>query len=88
MKHPNQKQLKETAVKEFNGYTDKKYWKLVSTKEVPRGTRIIDTIWSTKQNTDILSGIVIKWKSSLIVYREQKLHVVSYTETYAPVSSW
>ena len=72
----------------FINHTDMNHWKILRIKEVPRGTRIIDTIWSTKQNTDILSGIVIKWKSSLIVYREQKLHVVSYTETYAPVSSW
>ena len=42
-------------VKEFNNMTEVNHWKVVPIKEVPTGTRILDTIWKMKKKNDILS---------------------------------
>ena len=50
-------------VKEFNNMTEVNHWKVVPIKEVPTGTRILDTIWKMKKKNDILSVRVMIWKS-------------------------
>ena len=39
-----QKKLREAMVKELNNHTRRKDWKVVTIKEVPTGTRILDAI--------------------------------------------
>ena len=84
---PYQNQFRGSVVKDFNNNTNKNRWRVVSIKEVTTRTRIIYGIWSIKLKIYILSRIVMKWKSSITIYREQKDHGLNYTEPYSYVAS-
>ena len=56
--------------------------------KVPRGTTLIDMVWSMRRKWRIKTQEVYKWKARLNVHRGQQEHGVHYWDTYAPVVTW
>ena len=88
MKQPDKIQFQHAMEKEFLDHSRRKYWELCHLDDVPKGTKILDSIWSMKRKRDILTRKIIKWKARLTVHGGQQEYGVNYTETYSPVASW
>ena len=56
--------------------------------KVPKGTKLIDMVWSMQCKWRIKTQEVYKWKACLNVHGGQQEHGVHYWDTYAPVVTW
>ena len=56
--------------------------------QVPKGTKLIDMVWSMRRERRIKTQEVYKWKARLNVHGGQQEHGVHYWDTYAPVVTW
>ena len=57
-------------------------------EQVPKGTKLLDMVWSMRRKRRIKSQEVYKWKARLNVHGGQQEHGVHYWDTYAPVVTW
>ena len=60
----------------------------VPLNQVPKGTKLIDMVWSMRHKQRIKTQEVYKWKARLNVHGGQQEHGVHYWDTYAPVVTW
>ena len=88
MKQPDKRYFQEAMVKEFLDHSKRKHWELCRKQDVPKGTKILDSIWSMKRKRDIITRKITKWKARLTVHGGQQEYGINYTETYSPVASW
>ena len=56
--------------------------------KVPKGTKLLDVVWSMRRKRHIKTQEVYKWKVRLNVHGGQREHGVHYWDTYAPVVTW
>ena len=56
--------------------------------KVPKGTKLIDMVWSMRRKWRIKTQEVYKWKACLNVHGGQQEHGVHYWATYTPVVTW
>ena len=56
--------------------------------KVPKGTKLIDMVWSMRHKWQIKTQEVYKWKAHLNVHGGQQEHGVHYWDTYAPEVTW
>ena len=57
-------------------------------RNLPKGTKLIDMVWSMWCKRCINMQEVYKWKVRLNVHGGQQEHGVHYWDTYAPVVTW
>ena len=88
MQAEDRSEFVKAMVKEYNDHTDRKHWKLVRKEEVPKGTKILDSIWSMKRKRNIITREIYKWKARLTVHGGQQEYGINYFETYSPVVNW
>jgi hypothetical protein len=86
LKTPDRVQFLQAMDKEVNDHVSKGHWKLIPKSKVPKGVRVLDTVWVMKRK--IMTGDICKWKARLNVHGGQQEKGVNYWETYAPVVSW
>ena len=61
----------------------------VPLSDVPKGTKLIDMVWSMRHKRRIKTQEVYKWKACLNVHGGgQQEHGVHYWDTYTPVVTW
>ena len=56
--------------------------------KVPKGTKLLDMVWSMWRKRRIKTQEVYKWKAHLNMHGGQQVHGVHYWDTYAPVVTW
>ena len=56
--------------------------------QVPKGTKLIDMVWSIHCKRQIKTQEVYKWNACLNVHGGQQEHNIHYWDTYAPVVTW
>ena len=56
--------------------------------EVPKGTKLLDMVWSMWRKWRVKTQEVYKWKAWLNVHGGQQVHGVHYWVTYTPVVTW
>jgi hypothetical protein len=61
---------------------------LAERKNLPKGTKVLASVWSMKRKRCILTREIYKWKACLNVHGGQQEHGVNFWETYAPVVNW
>ena len=85
LKEPDRDEFIKAIVKEVNDHTERKHWELIPQEQVPKGERIVQSIWSMKRKRDIKTRKVYKHKARLTVHGGQQTHGINYWETYVPV---
>ena len=55
---------------------------------MPKGTKILDSIWSMKRKRDIKTREVYKYKARLNVHGGQQIKGEHFNETHSPVVNW
>ncbi|KAL7575399.1 hypothetical protein ACA910_007307 [Epithemia clementina (nom. ined.)] len=88
LRAPDRRQFLEAMDVEINGHIKGKHWIVVPRTEVPKGTRILDAVWSMRRKRRLDTREIYKWKARLNVHGGQQEHGVNYWETYAPVVMW
>ena len=49
MKEPDREEFIRAIVTEINGHVEGEHWELVNKRDVPKGTKILDSVWAFKQ---------------------------------------
>ncbi|KAL7563769.1 hypothetical protein ACA910_020453 [Epithemia clementina (nom. ined.)] len=84
----DRRQFLEAMDVEIQGHVKGKHWIVVPRTDVPKGTRILDAVWSMRRKRRLDTREIYKWKARLNVHGGQQEHGVNYWETYAPVVMW
>ena len=88
MNAPDKDQFIDAIVKEINAHIDGNHWELIPADKVPKGVKVLDSVWSMKRKRDIKTREVYKHKARLNIHGGQQEYGLHYTETYSPVVQW
>ena len=88
MNQPDASDVIDAIVKEINDHTSRKHWRLIPRWMVPKGTKILPSVWSLKRKRDILTQLVYKWKANLNIHGGKQELGVNYWEKISPVVMW
>ena len=72
----------------IKGHEEGKHWVLVPKHQAPKGTKVLDAVWSMRRKRQIASQEIYKWKARLKVHGGQQIHGINYWDTYTPVVAW
>ena len=85
--HDRDKFLEAVRV-ELDGHERMGNYEPIPIEKVPKGTKLLDMVWSMRRKRRIKTQVVYKWKACLNVHRGQQVHGVHYWDTYTPVVTW
>ena len=85
--HDRDKFIEAVGV-ELDGHEEMGNYKPVPLRDIPKGTKLIDMVWSMRRKRRINTQEVYKWKARLNVHGAQQEHGVHYWDTYALVVTW
>ena len=88
IKAPDKEEFMQAIVKEINDHIEGNHWALIPKEEVPKGEKILDSVWAMRRKRDIKTQQVYKHKARLNIHGGQQEYGVHYTDTYSPVVSW
>ena len=88
MKAPDRAQFLKAMEREIKGHEEGNHWVLVPKHQVPKGTKVLDAVWSMRHKRRIESQQIYKWKARLNVHGGQQVHGINYWDTYTPVVAW
>ena len=88
MKAPDRAKFVEAVGTELDGHEKMGNYEPVPLSQVPKGTKLIDMVWSMRRKRRIKTQEVYKWKARLNVHGGQQEHGVHYWDTYVPVVTW
>jgi hypothetical protein len=87
LQQPDREQFIQAMHKELKDHVDRKHWKVIPMKAVPKDKIPTPTVWSMKRKRNPI-GIIIKWKARLCAGGHRSIEFVDYWTTYLPVVSW
>ena len=82
------KQFQKAMQEEIDDHTNRKHWSIIKRSEVPKGKKIMRSVWSMKRKRRVGTGEIYKWKARLCVDGSSQTKNVDYWDTYSPVVSW
>jgi hypothetical protein len=88
MKGDDKAEFLKAAQDEVKSHVENEHFVLFSRKDLPKGTRVLDSVWSMKRKCRILTREVYKWKAHLNAHGGQQEHGVNFWETYSLVVNW
>jgi hypothetical protein len=88
MRAPDKKNFVEAIVKEVNDHITSNHWVFIPRSQVPKGIKVLDSVWSMKRKRDIKTRKVYKHKARLNVHGGQQEFAVNLFETFSPVVNW
>ena len=88
MQVPDKTEFIQAIVKEINDHVEGNHWELVPASQVPKGTKVLDSVWAMKRKRDIKTRKVYKHKACLNIHGGQQEYGIHFTDTYSPVVTW
>ncbi len=88
MREPDQEQFKGAMKQEVDAHTRNKVWEFIKKSAVPKGHKIMPSVWSMKRKRKIATREIYKWKARLNIDGSKQEEGVNFWETFAPVASW
>jgi len=85
---PDRQEFIKAMVKEIQTHQDRKHWAVTPIEKVPKGTKILDSIWAMRRKRKIGTGKISKYKARLSAHGGQQEYGINYWETFAPVVQW
>ena len=73
---------------ELDGHEKIGNYEPIPLREIPKGTKLIDMVWSMQRKRRINTPEVYKWQAHLNVHGGQQEHGIHYWDTYDPVMTW
>jgi hypothetical protein len=78
MRQPDREDFIKAVIKEINDHIDRRHWILVPREKVPKGTKILDSVWAMKRKRDLVTRQIYKHKARLNVHGGQQQFGVNY----------
>ena len=78
----------KAMIKEIHTHQEWKHWAVMPIEEVPKGTKILDSIWAMCRKRKIGTGKISRYKARLKAHGGQKEYSIKYWENFAPVVQW
>ena len=72
MRAPDQSQFLQAMECKIKGHEERKHWVLVPKNQVPKGTKVLDAVWSMQCRIE--SQEIYKWKARLNIHGGQQIH--------------
>ena len=88
MKAPDRAQFIKAMERKIKGHEESNHWVLVPKHQVPKGTKVLDAVWSMRRKRCIESQEIYKWKARLNIHGGQQVLGINYWDTYTPVVAW
>lgn len=88
MKEPDKAEFLQAAKDEVKSHVDNEHFVLVKRSDLPKRTKVLDSVWLMKSKCQILTREVYKWKARLNAHDGQQEHGVNFWETYSRVVNW
>ena len=88
MKALDRAQFIKAMEREIKGHEEGNNWVHVPKHQVPKGTKVLDEVWSMRRKCRIESQEIYKWKAQLNIHGRQQVHGINYWDTYTPVVAW
>ncbi len=88
MREPDREQFKGAMKQEVDAHARNKVWELIKKSAVPKGHKIMPSVWSMKRKRKIATREIYKWKARLNIDGSKHEKGVNFWETFAPVASW
>ena len=85
--HDRDKLVEAVRIK-LDGHEKMGNYEPIPLNKVPKGTTLLDMVWSMRRKRRIKTQEGYKWKAWLNVHGGQQIHDVHYWDTYAPVVTW
>jgi hypothetical protein len=85
---PERQYFVEVVVKEVSIHITSKHWKLITKSQVPKGVKVLDSVWSMKRKRDIKTRKLYKFKARLNVHCDQQEFTVNFFATFSRVVNW
>ena len=73
---------------EVSSHEERGHWKKWAASDLPKDTKVLDSVWSMKRKRRQQFGKVCKYKSRLNIHGGQQEYGVNYWDTHSPVVSW
>jgi hypothetical protein len=83
MQQPDKQEFIKAAEKEVKSHVDNEHFVLMKRLDLPKGTKVLASVWSMKRKRSILSREIYKWKARLNCHGGQQEHGVNFWETYS-----
>ena len=87
MAEPDREQFIDAMKKELLDHINRKHWKVVPIKSIPKGKKCLPMVWSMKRKRNPI-GEITKWKARLCAGGHKSVEFVDYWDTYSPVVAW
>lgn len=87
LKQPDKEEFLKAMKKELLDHINRKHWKVIPLKVVPKGKRCLPMVWSMKRKRNPI-GEITKWKARLCAGGHRSIEFVDYWSTYSPVIAW
>ena len=88
MRAHDQDKFIEAVRFELDGHEKMGNYKPILLNKVPKGTKLLNMVWSMQRKRRIKTQEVYKWKAQLNMHGGQQVHSVHYWDTYTPVVTW
>ena len=88
MKEHDKEKFIEAMRKEIRDQSQNGNFTIMNRNELPKGKRVLKTVWQMRRKRDIKSRAVKKYKARLNVDGSRMIRGVDYDETYSPVATW
>ena len=88
MKEHDKEKFIEAMRKEIRDQSQNGNFTIMNRNELPKGKRVMKTVWQMRRKRDIKSRAVKKYKARLNVDGSRMIRGVDYDETYSPVATW
>jgi len=85
MAAPDADMFRNAMVDEINAHCVNKHWKMIPIQDLPKGARVLDSVWAFQRNRSILTRKIHKWKARLNVHGGQQILGIDYDEVFSPV---
>ena len=88
LKASDRNKFLEAMDQEIGSHDERQNWKVIPLSQVPKGTKLIDTVWTFARKRKLDTREIYKWKARLTVHGGQQIHGINFWDTYAPVVMW
>jgi hypothetical protein len=88
MKEPDSGEFARAMEKEVRDQMENGNFSVISKLQVPKGEKILPTVWQMKRKRDIKTRKIKKYKARLNIDGSRMEKGIHYWDTYAPVASW
>jgi hypothetical protein len=82
LEQPDAREFMKALLKELNGYTKNKRWKLIDHSQVPKDVNVISSVWSMQCKYNLFTNKVTKYESRVNKHGEKQVYEINYFKTY------